>query len=127
MEVRINNYTITCNQPKTAHVDYPDCYRDNRFLGSKEFETIYIPKNTGYTHETIGKYRFSYFFVRCYRDDVESWLSLDQLRKIFYLPSVQETAEVLSGKTFTIKTEKRISTHNNVSCEVEYFSVINIK
>lgn len=126
MEVIINNY---CDPERkvTAHVGHPDHESGDRFLGHKDLETVFIPKQTAYRKETVGKYQFDYFFVRCYRDGVESWLSLDQLRKIFYLPSVQETAEVLSGKTFTIKTEKRISTHNNVSCEVEYFSVINIK
>lgn len=123
--ITINNIMkISLNHEVTAHVDYPE---QSRFLGSKELETIFVPERTIYKKETLGEYQFDYFFVRCYRDDVESWLSLDQLKKIFGFDSVLATAEFISGKIFTIRTTKKIVYHKELACEQDYFSIINIK
>lgn len=125
MEVS-NNY---CNPEHkvTAHVDHPDHKSGDRFLGHKDLETVSVPEHTTYRKETVGKYQFDYFFVRCFRDGIESWLSLDQLKKIFEQESILATAELISGKTFTIRTTKELSIHNDYACEVKYFSVVNIK
>ena len=114
---------VILNQEVTAHVDYPD---QSLFLGSKELETIYVPNQTNYRKETVGKYQFDYFFVRCFRDDIESWLSLDQLTKIFGFDSVLATAEFISGKTFTIRTTKKTVYHKELACELNYFSITTI-
>ena len=126
MEAIINNY---CDPELkvTAHVSHPDYESGDRFLGCKDLEIIFVPKQTAYRKETIGKYQFDYFFVRCFRDGIESWLSLDQLKRIFEQDSVLTTAELISGKTFTIRTTKELSIHNNYACEVKYFSIVNIK
>lgn len=107
----------------TAYVDYPE---QSLFLGSKELETIHVPEHTKYIRTTYGKNQFNYFFVQCYRDGVEAWLSLDQLKKIFECDSVLATAEFISGKTFTIRTTKKIAYHNNLAYELSYFSIITI-
>lgn len=122
----INNYRDP-ERKVTAHVGHPDHESGDRFLGCKDLETIFVPKQTAYRKETVGKYQFDYFFVRCFRDGIESWLSLDQLKKIFEQESVSATAELISGKTFTVRTTKELSIHDNYACEVKYFSVINIK
>lgn len=126
MEAIINNY---CDSERkvTAHVGHPDHESGDSFLGCKDLETIFVPKQTAYRKETVGKYQFDYFFVRCFRDGIESWLSLDQLKKIFEQDSVLTTAELISGKTFTIRTTKELSIHDNYACEVKYFSIVNIK
>lgn len=125
MEAIINN----CDPDRklTAHVDHPDHESGDRFLGYKDLETIFVPKQTAYRKETVGKYQFDYFFVRCFRDGIESWLSLDQLKRIFEQDSVLATAELISGKTFTIRTTKELSIHNDYAYEVKYFSIVNIK
>lgn len=111
----------------TAHVDHPDHKSGDRFLGYKDLETVFVPEQTIYKKETLGKYQFDYFFVRCFRDGIESWLSLDQLKRIFEQESVLATAELISGKTFTIRTTKKLSFHNDYVYEVKYFSIVNIK
>lgn len=126
MEAIINNYRDP-ERKVTAHVGHPDHESGDRFLGCKDLETIFVPKQTAYRKETVGKYQFDYFFVRCFRDGIESWLSLDQLKKIFEQESVLTTAEIISGKTFTVRTTKELSIHNNYACEVKYFSIVNIK
>lgn len=125
MEAIINNY---CDPERkvTAHVDHPDHKSGDRFLGYKDLETVFVPEQTIYKKETIGKYQFDYFFVHCYRDGVESWLSLDQLKKIFGFDSVLTTAEFISGKTFTIRTTKKTVYHNELACELNYFSITTI-
>lgn len=126
MEAIINNY---CDPERkvTAHVDHPDHKSGDRFLGYKDLETVFVPEQTIYRKETVGKYQFDYFFVRCFRDGIESWLSLDQLKRIFEQDSVLATAELISGKTFTIRTTKELSIHNDRAWEIKYFSIINIK
>lgn len=126
MEAIINNYRDP-ERKVTAHVGHPDHESGDRFLGCKDLETIFVPKQTAYRKETVGKYQFDYFFVRCFRNGIESWLSLDQLKKIFEQDSVLTTAELISGKTFTVRTTKELSIHDNYACEVKYFSVVNIK
>ena len=126
MEVIINNYRDP-ERKVTAHVGHPDHESGDRFLGYKDLETVFVPKQTAYRKETVGKYQFDYFFVRCFRDGIESWLSLDQLKRIFEQESVLATAEFVSGKTFTIRTTKELSMHNDHACEIKYFSIINIK
>ena len=111
---------VSLNHEVTAHVDYPE---QSRLLGSKELETIFVPERTIYEKETVGKYQFDYFFVRCYRDGVESWLSLDQLKKIFGFDSVRATTEFISGKTFTIRTTMKTVYHKELACELNYFSI----
>ena len=126
MEAIINNY---CDPERkvTAHVGHPDHESGDKFLGHKDLETIFVPRQTAYQKETVGKYQFDYFFVRCFRDGIESWLSLDQLKRIFEQESVLATAEFVSGKTFTIRTTKELSIHNNHAWEIKYFSIVNIK
>lgn len=126
MEAIINNYRDP-ERKVTAHVGHPDHESGDRFLGCKDLETIFVPKQTAYRKETVGKYQFDYFFVRCFRDGIESWLSLDQLKRIFEQESVLATAEFVSGKTFTVRTIKELSIHDNYACEVKYFSIVNIK
>lgn len=120
---------IVCNPDRkvTAHIDHPDHKSGDRFLGFKDLEIVFVPEQTTYRKETVGKYQFDYFFVRCFRNGTESWLSLDQLRKIFEQESTFETARIISGKTFTIRTTKESSIHDNYACEVKYFSIVNIK
>ena len=126
MEAIINNY-YDPERKVTAHVGHPDHESGDRFLGYKDLETIFVPRQTAYQKETVGKYQFDYFFVRCFRDGIESWLSLDQLKRIFEQDSVLATAELISGKTFTIRTTKELSIHNDRAWEIKYFSIINIK
>ena len=126
MEAIINNYRDP-ERKVTAHVGHPDHESGDRFLGYKDLETVFVPEQTAYRKETVGKYRFDYFFVRCFRDGIESWLSLDQLRRIFEQDSVLTTAEIISGKTFTVRTTKELSVHNDRAYEIKYFSIVNIK
>lgn len=120
---------IVCNPDRkvTAHVDHPDHKSGDRFLGFKDLEIVFVPEQTTYRKETAGKYQFDYFFVRCFRNGIESWLSLDQLKRIFEQDSVLATAELISGKTFTIRTTKELSIHDNHACEVKHFSIVSIK